>query len=214
LCLAIEKKFVMPTVSVPEFVSNLIAGTHLASFPTDTVPALAGQPDQSDRIYTTKERPPDKPLILMGAAWKDLLPYITGTPTEMAQWEKMAEHFWPGALTLVLPASDRVPAAMNPLQTGTIGIRVPNHALALHLLSQTGPLATTSVNRSGQPALTDMAEIAQQFPEVLTLNSDAIAQLKAKIGNFSLTASGIPSTVIRWQMGSWEVLRQGGVRIE
>ncbi|NEQ43242.1 MAG: L-threonylcarbamoyladenylate synthase [Leptolyngbya sp. SIOISBB] len=203
----------MPQVEFAEFVEQVRTGVALISFPTDTVPALAARPDQSDRIYATKERPADKPLILMGATLADLLPYVSGTDADIAVWQQMAEQYWPGALTLVLPASDRLPPQMNPLQTGTIGIRVPNHALARHLLAHTGPLATTSVNRSGQTALEDMGDIAAQFPELLLLSQAAIAELKTQLGEFSQIASGIPSTVIRWQSQAWQVLRQGSVQI-
>lgn len=203
----------MPQVEFAEFVEQVRTGVALVSFPTDTVPALAARPDQSDRIYATKERPAEKPLILMGATLADLLPYVSGTDADIAVWQQMAEQYWPGALTLVLPASDRLPPQMNPLQTGTIGIRVPNHALARHLLAHTGPLATTSVNRSGQPALEDMGDIAAQFPGLLLLSQAAIAELKTQLGEFSQIASGIPSTVIRWQSQAWQVLRQGSVQI-
>lgn len=203
----------MPQVDFANLVEQVRRGAALASFPTDTVPALAARPDQGDRIYATKERPPDKPLILMGATLDDLLPYVKGTAAEIAVWRQMTETYWPGALTLVLPASDRLPPQMNPLQTGTLGIRVPDHALARHILAHTGPLATTSVNRSGQPALADMRDIAAQFPELLLLSQGAIAALKPQLGSFSLTASGVPSTVIRWQSDGWEVLRQGSVQI-
>ncbi|MDB9525733.1 L-threonylcarbamoyladenylate synthase [Oscillatoria sp. CS-180] len=204
----------MTDVSVVDFVTQIRSGEALASFPTDTVPALAARPDQSERIYATKERPADKPLILMGANLADLLPYVSGRDDELSYWHRITERYWPGALTLVLPASDRVPPQMNPLQTGTIGIRVPNHALARYLLARTGPLATTSVNRSGQPALETMADIAAQFPELLLLSEAAIANLKTEIGDFTLAASGVPSTVVRWHQGDWQVLRQGAVRME
>ena len=204
----------MPPVSVANFVDQVRSGTALASFPTDTVPALAARPDQGDRIYVAKARPADKPLILMGASWDDLRPYIQGDDAAVKTWQTMADRYWPGALTLVLPASEQVPVAMNPLQTGTVGIRVPAHPLARHLLAQTSPLATTSVNRSGQPALEDMTAIAMQFPELLTLSAAAIADLKATLGEFSMQASGVPSTVIAWHESGWAVLRQGSVQVE
>lgn len=204
----------MPQVALTDFVKQVRNGAALASFPTDTVPALAARPGQGDRIYAFKQRPTDKPLILMGASLSDLLPYIEGSAAAIADWQAMAERYWPGALTLVLPASDRVPVAMNPAKTGTIGIRVPDHPLARYVLTQTGPLATTSVNRSGQPALQNMDTIAAQFPELLTLSSAAIAVIKTEIGDFTLTASGIPSTVIRWHNGQWDLVRQGAVHPE
>ena len=204
----------MPQVSLDTFVDQVSAGLALASFPTDTVPALAAKPDQGDRIYAAKERPADKPLILMGATWDDLAPYVTGTTAEQAAWQQVTAQHWPGALTLVLPASDRVPPPMNPLDTGTLGIRVPNHPLARYLLARTGPLATTSVNRSGQPPLEIMADIEAQFPQLLTLSPDAIAAIEAAIGPILPMISGLPSTVVRWTGTGWEVLRQGAVVLE
>lgn len=204
----------MPSVSLSDLVEQVRTDTALASFPTDTVPALAARPDQGDRIYAVKARAADKPLILMGASWDDLQPYIHGDDVAVKTWQRMAARHWPGALTLVLPASEQVPMAMNPLQTGTVGIRVPAHPLARHLLAQTGPLATTSVNRSGQPALEEMTAIATQFPELLILSAAAIADLKATLGEFSMQASGVPSTVIAWDESGWHVLRQGSVQVD
>ena len=62
---------------------------------------------------------------------------------------RLAERFWPGALTLVVPKQPNLPAVLSPHPT--IGVRMPNHSFALELLSQTGPLATTSANLSGGP---------------------------------------------------------------
>lgn len=203
--------FIMPCVSLQKFIDQVRVGEALVSFPTDTVPALAARPDQGQRIYMTKGRPSTKPLILMAATLTDMLPYLTGSAADIAEWQQVTAHYWPGALTLVLPASNRVPVAMNTQPIGTLGVRVPNHPLACYLLARTGPLATTSVNLSGQPPLKDMTAIATQFPQVLTLCEAAIATVTADIGDFTLEASGIPSTVIRWQINGWEVLRQGAV---
>ncbi|MDA0265551.1 MAG: L-threonylcarbamoyladenylate synthase [Cyanobacteria bacterium] len=201
-------------VSLTEWVTQISTGKTLGSFPTDTVPALAARPDQGDRIYAAKGRSPDKPLILMGACLADLLPYVQGTADELAQWQQVTDRHWPGALTLVLPGSDRLPPAMNPQQTGTLGIRVPDHPLARHLLAQTGPLATTSVNRSGQPALVERAAIAQQFPELLQLDDSTLASLEQTLGPFPIHGSGQPSTVVQWQNTGWQILRQGAVAID
>jgi L-threonylcarbamoyladenylate synthase len=188
----------MPQVALDTFVDQVAAGLALASFPTDTVPALAAKPDQGDRIYAAKERPADKPLILMGATWDDLAPYVVGTAAEQSAWQQVTAQHWPGALTLVLPASDRVPPQMNPLGTGTLGIRVPNHPLARYLLARTGPLATTSVNRSGQPPLAMMADIEAQFPQLLTLSMGRSRPLKGRLAPSSPWFQGYPR---RWCAG-------------
>jgi len=207
----------MPQVSLLKLVGAVQAG-ELVSFPTDTVPALAARPEAGDRIYTAKGRSPDKPLILMGASFDDLRPYIDGSEAELAQWRAIAAQYWPGALTLVLPASDRLPPAMNPQNTGTVGLRIPDHALARHLLARTGPLATTSANRSGEPPLESLAAIAASFPQVFTLAEAARAEIYAALKTAippldRPQGSGLPSTVVRWQRGGWEVLRSGAIAL-
>lgn len=202
----------MPQVSFTDLVAGVKSGDHLISFPTDTVPALAARPDRADLIFAAKQRSLDKPLILMAAEASDLWPFVTGSPEAWAIWQPVTAQYWPGALTLVLPASDRVPPAMNPTNPTTIGIRVPNHDLARAILAQTGPLATTSANLSGQPALQTLPEIEAQFPAVLTLPASELNEFL-----HSEAASGSsqqPSTVARWTGQGWEILRQGAIKLD
>jgi len=166
------------------------------SFPTDTVPALAVQPEYGAKIYHCKKRPPDKPLILMAAEQTAFLPWIA--PDVAIPWVEVAQTYWPGALTIVLPASERVTAAINPQHTGTIGLRIPQHPIALSILQHTGVLATTSANYSGEPPLTTGEEIDAAFPDVYVWRG-------------VYHGSGQPSTVITWHAGTWHVLRQGTV---
>ena len=190
--------------------STLIAGARsgqLVSFPTDTVPALAVRPDRSELVFAAKQRSQAKPLILMGDSAESLLPYVSGTVQELKIWQRVAKQYWPGALTLVLPASAKVPAVMNPTDPTTIGIRVPNLEIAIAILSETGPLATTSTNRSGEPPLQTIAEIEAQFPEVLTLQTTELEAVKP-------ITTGVPSTVAKWTQGRWEILRQGAVQLD
>lgn len=196
----------MTQVSIDALVQGAISGNYIVSFPTDTVPALAARPDRSELIFAAKRRSQDKPLILMAASAQALWPYVQGSPAELNLWQQVAESYWPGALTLVLPASPKVPAAMNPIDPSTIGIRVPDFPLALKILEQTGPLATTSANLSGQPPLESVAEIEAHFPEVLTLLPSELAT--------ATTASSLPSTVAKWSGSDWEILRQGTIELE
>ena len=187
-----------------------LATPTLISFPTDTVPALASRPEHADLIYAAKQRSLDKPLVLMGASLSDLMPYVSGDPAAHAIWKDLTDRYWPGQLTLVLPASDRTPPTLNPKNTGTLGIRVPSHPVALELLARTGPLATTSANLSGQPPLTAVADIARTFPTALTLPAEAFEPSPAQ----QITASGTPSTVAQWTGSGWQILRQGGIRLK
>jgi L-threonylcarbamoyladenylate synthase len=188
---------------------NLIAGARagfLVSFPTDTVPALAALPEKAELIFAAKQRSQDKPLILMAADVEDLWTYVVGSDEEYKIWRSVMYKYLPGALTLVLPASECVPKEMNPTDSMTIGIRVPKSAIAQNILAQTGPLATTSANVSGQPALQTITEIAAQFPDVLTL-----AETECQV---EIPGIGVPSTVVKWTGSSWQILRQGAVKLD
>lgn len=192
----------MPKVSLSQLITKAIAG-EVISFPTDTVPALAVKPEFAHKIFTIKQRPATKPLILMAASMAELLPYVNGTEQEIDLWQHIAKKYLPGAITLVLPASSQVPQAINPTDLTTIGVRVPNCSIAIDILRKTGPLATTSANYSGEAALTKMATIATAFPEVFVLDDKTL--------NLEINPSGKPSTVVKWIDHSWIILRQGSI---
>ncbi|MGL5196025.1 MAG: L-threonylcarbamoyladenylate synthase [Chroococcales cyanobacterium] len=195
----------MTAVSEQVLIEAALAG-QVVSFPTDTVPALAVLPSRAESIFAVKQRSLDKPLILMGATEADLWPFVQSTQRELEIWQGVANRHWPGALTLVLPASASVPSVMNPVDPSTIGIRVPNQAIARRILAQTGPLATTSANLSGEPPLQTLTEIDLRFPQVVTLEGDRPEP--------NPTASGVPSTVAKWTGQGWEILRQGVVQLD
>jgi L-threonylcarbamoyladenylate synthase len=196
----------MVQVSIDALIDMAIAGEGVVSFPTDTVPALAARPDRAELIFQTKQRSQDKPLILMAATPEALWPYVEGTVEELLVWKRTVQEYWPGGLTLVLPASDKVPLAMNPADPSTIGVRVPDCAIAQSILARTGPMATTSANLSGQPPLLTIAEINHQFPNVLTLFSSEFDPM--------IPPSTLPSTVAKWESnGQWAILRQGNLVI-
>jgi L-threonylcarbamoyladenylate synthase len=204
-------------VSLDSLILGARAGK-LISFPTDTVPALAALPEQSGLIYAAKQRSREKPLILMAASAEEIWSFTTGSEEEYEVWYRVAKNYWPGTLTLVLPASASVPQEMISISDGnsdyqkdklisdrTVGIRVPNCRIAQSILAQTGPLATTSANLSGQSPLTTMAEISAQFPDVLTLVATEFQD--------ELHGDGVPSTVVKWTGKNWQVLRQGATKI-
>lgn len=196
-------------------VAAVRSGRWLVTFPTDTVPALAVRPDQAQLIFAAKQRSQTKPLILMGATPETLWPFVSGSAAEWQIWQQVAETYWPGALTLVLPASQSLPSGIDPMQTSTIGLRVPNWTVAQTILQQTGPLATTSVNLSGQPPLQTIEAIERQFPKVLTLlPSDWTLPNIDPTKPDGILARSVPSTVAKWTGTGWQVLRQGLVKLE
>ncbi|MFM8524610.1 MAG: L-threonylcarbamoyladenylate synthase [Cyanobacteriota bacterium] len=171
----------------------------LALVPTDTLPALASLPVAAEQIWTLKARPASKPLILMGADPEVLLSALQ-LPLH-PDWVAMAQQVWPGACTLVLPASAPWIRSLHP-QGGTIGLRVPASALALELLRLTGPLATSSANRSGDEPCQSAEQAAEVFPETPRLGPVPWPP-----------GSGVASTVLRWVGPSdWRVLRAGAIR--
>jgi L-threonylcarbamoyladenylate synthase len=188
--------------SLSEVVTAAINGA-VVSFPTDTVPAFAVRPDRAELIYQLKQRDLSQPLILLAANSADLWPFVRGSSAEQEIWHQMASQYWPGALTLVLPASTRVPAGLNQTGTNTIGLRVPNCDLAREILLQTGALATSSANISGEAPLPNMLSIDQVFPTVTTL---AVEQYQPP--------TSLPSTVIKWTGSGWEILRLGAIVID
>ncbi len=195
----------MPKVTTAKLITGAQAG-RIISFPTDTVPALAVLPSRSELIFALKDRPQTKPLILMAADPKELWPYVRGNMAELQVWQEVAAKLWPGSLTLVLPSSQLVPPALNPTKSNTIGLRVPASKIARTVLAQTGPLATTSANLSGEPPLEKMTAIATAFPQVLVLD---LPELETE----EKTGSGIPSTVAKWYDRDWQILRQGSVKL-
>ena len=171
-----------------------------AIFPTDTLPALAIVPEYAKKLWELKKRSLDKPLILMGSNTEELFELVLESAKEDAF--NMATKYWPGALTMVLPAVGKEVSLLNLNQLDkTIGIRVPASQLAIELLTQIGPLATTSANLSGEAPVKTEKEAFEKFPEVALLGPIPWPK-----------HSYLASTVIAWQSpGKWKLLRKGGV---
>jgi len=115
-------------------------------FPTDTLPAIGCLPKFSEIIYEFKKRDRNKPLILMGSEHKQLINYVHEAAKE--DYYNIASKYWPGALTMVLPASEKQTTIITSNDL-TLGLRIPNSYMAQSLMRETGPLLTSSANISG-----------------------------------------------------------------
>ena len=115
-------------------------------FPTDTLPAIGCLPKFSKVIYEYKKRDKSKPLILMGSEYKQLIDYVHESAKE--DFESIASKYWPGALTMVIPSSEKEAAILTSTDL-TLGLRIPNSFMAQSLMLLTGPLLTSSANISG-----------------------------------------------------------------
>ena len=173
----------------------------LVAFPTDTVygvGALAFDGAAVESIYTAKDRPIEKAIpVLIGDA-KDLDKVASHVPTMALQ---LAVRFWPGPLTLVVPKNPALPEAVS--ANDTVGVRVPDHAIARTLLRSTGPMAVTSANISGG--------------DNPTTSEDVFAQLNGRIGlilDGGRTPGGRPSTVVDCIQREPSILRQGPISLE
>ncbi|MDC3064679.1 L-threonylcarbamoyladenylate synthase [bacterium] len=169
-------------------------------FPTDTLPAIGCLPKFSNIIYEFKKRDRKKPLILMGSEHKQLIDYVHDSAKK--DYKNIASKYWPGALTIVIPASEKqtVNLTSNDL---TIGLRIPNSLLAQSLLRETGPLLTSSANISGFQGSITAEGIALDFPSVKILGPIPWGK-----------SSGKASTIIFWQKsGNWRLIREGEVLV-
>ena len=187
-----------PLVLDTEHMASHLMGGGVAVIPTDTVVGLAVEPSQASSIWGLKRRPADKPLILMGNSTDSLLEQVLADCHHDAQG--LADRFWPGALTLVLPARGEVQDALNP-GGSSLGVRIPACQLTRQLLDRTGPLATSSANPSGDSAAVTATDAAHYCPALPQLGPQPWPQ-----------HSGQASTVIGWLgPGRWQLLRQGAV---
>ena len=169
-------------------------------FPTDTLPAIGCLPQFSNIIYELKKRDRDKPLILMGSEQKHLIDYVHESAKE--DYENIASKYWPGALTIVIPASEKQTLNLTSNDL-TIGLRIPNSYIAQSLLKETGPLLTSSANISGFKGSMTVEGISLDFPSVKILGPIPWGK-----------RSGKASTIIFWKKsGDWRLIREGEVLV-
>ncbi len=185
-------------ISIEKAVEFLKAG-EVVAVPTETVYGLAASiehPEAIKRVYQLKGRPSSNPLIIHVSNATEINKYVTELPDGFSL---LADAFWPGPLTLVLPANiDTVPEIVRAgLQTAAF--RVPRHLLARQLLSLTGPLVMPSANLSGTPSATLVAHVEQDFGSNFPVLEGASC------------AIGLESTILVHTHGKWQIIRQGAL---
>lgn len=195
--------FIDPLTPSPEMLARaarIITGGGVVVFPTRGLYGLAADalnPAAVDRVFRLKGRPSGKPILVLVHRLEDVLRLTTAVP--LAAQILMA-RFWPGGLTLVLPAAPRLPANLTS-GTGAIGIRLASHPVAVGLAKAVGgPITGTSANLSGDPAAATVAAIS---PEIL-----AGADLILDAGPL---AGGSGSTVVEVTGPTPRILREGAV---
>lgn len=198
-----ETRHLQPNAEGIDEAARLLAAGELVAIPTETVYGLAADALNSDAvssIYVAKGRPSDNPLIVHIADFKDWEPLVTHIPDNARQ---LAEAYWPGPLTIILPASEKVPSVVTGGLT-TVAVRFPSHPIAQAVILRSGcPLAAPSANRSGSPSPTNAQRVTEDMEGRI-----------AAILDGGDCAVGVESTVIDLCHTPPRLLRPGGVTPE
>ncbi len=173
----------------------------VVAFPTDTVYGIGASlayPEALDRIYESKVRERGRPLPVLIGSIDDMDLVSRDVDPDLL---RLASHFWPGPLTVAVPArADTLPPHVL-APDGTVGVRVPNHSVALVLAQRCGgAMAVTSANVSGQPPATHPEDIDPDLAERLDLVLDG-----------GIARGGLASTVIGLRDATITVIREGAI---
>ena len=165
-------------------------------FPTDTLYSIAASYNDVEairRIYEIKNRDIKKRLAILCASKED----IEKVAIIDKRAEKLIEKYYPGPLTLILKTRHD---AMNQFILSNVGVRIPNHPLALQILKENGPMINSSVNFSNEDPLNEYADIRRVFGHKV----DMIFPNYVKILN-------VASTVIDLSTGNIKCIREGAI---
>ena len=184
---------------------DAIRAGRIVAVPTETVYGLACALNDAalERLLAAKGRAAEKGITLL----VDSLMQVESVAQIPARGRRLAARFWPGPLTLVLPAG--AAADLPALLTGgqaTVGVRLPDHPVPRALARELGPIPLTSANRSGEPEAREAAGVVAALGRVVALVLDG-----------GPSAGGVPSTVVAVEGGGEEavrILRQGAIAAE
>ena len=182
---------------------RLLQAGEVVAFPTDTVYGVGAHAFQSEAVaalYGVKGRPEEKAIPILVAQMEDVERVARAVPP--AAW-RLAERFWPGGLTIVLPRAAKVPDSVT-AGGDTVAVRCPAHPVPLALMNALGaPLAATSANLSGQPSPATARQVIEQLAGRLPLIIDG--------GECS---GGVASSVVDLSVSPPRLLRAGAVSAE
>ena len=184
---------------IPQAASYLKQG-QLVAIPTETVYGLAGNAldvKAVSSIFETKNRPSFDPLILHVASLEQVKPFVSSFPEKL---KRLAEAFWPGPLTVLLPRKASVPDLVTS-GLDRVAVRVPNHPLTLSLLTQLDfPLAAPSANPFGYISPTQAAHVDAQLGAQIPYILDG-----------GVCAVGLESTIVGMEGEQVVIYRLGGL---
>jgi L-threonylcarbamoyladenylate synthase len=167
-------------------------------FPTDTVYGLGCSlfnPESIARLYEIKGRDSAKAIAVMLADTTQISQVAMGLDDRAV---RLAERYWPGALTLVVKKHPSIPAVLSSLET--VGIRIPDYGFARELIRTVGPMAVTSANLAGLPSGTSIETVLDQLGNQVPLMIDG-----------GPSKGGLASTVVDCTGSTPVVLREGPI---
>jgi L-threonylcarbamoyladenylate synthase len=179
---------------------RLLRSGGVVAFPTDTVYGLGAHAFQHEGVaalYAAKNRPTSKAIPILVAQIEDMARVARRVPA--VAWQ-LAEQFWPGGLTLVLPRAEKVPSVVT-AGGDTVAIRCPDHSVPLALMNAMGaPLAATSANLSGQASPTTARQVVTQLGGRIPLIIDG-----------GECPGGVASSVVDLSVSPPRLLRAGAI---
>jgi len=187
---------------VLRYAANFLTRGCVVGIPTDTFYGLAADPFNLaavDEIYRVKGRPETRALPILVNCLEQALLLARERPNNFL---RLAETYWPGALTLVLEASHRLPLKVTG-GTGRVALRWPRSEVVSQLIDEfDGPITGTSANVSGFPSCASAEQVMKQLGNRLPLVLDA--------GD---TGASLPSTIMELHSEHWKVLREGAIPV-
>ncbi|MBO8157968.1 L-threonylcarbamoyladenylate synthase [Thermosyntropha sp.] len=191
-----------PELYILKKAAELLKKGEIVVFPTETVYGVGAvfyDREAVKKVFRAKERPADTPLLVHLSSFEQVYMVADEVP-DLAL--KLMDAFWPGPLSLILPARNNVPPEVTGGKT-SVGLRMPSHPVAKALIDMTGPLAATSANLSGRPSPVNAEHVRQDLDGRVALVLDA-----------GETGVGLESTVLDMTGERLKVLRTGGLGIE
>lgn len=181
---------------------DAVRGGRLVVLPTDTLYGIGCDAFNNDAVASllaAKHRGPDMPVPVLVGSWDT----IQGLVREYSpQAKALVEAFWPGGLSIVVPQAASLPWNLGDTR-GTVMLRMPLHPVAIELLRETGPMAVSSANISGQQPPTTVAEAEQQLGSAVSVYLDG-----------GTTPVGEPSSIVDLSGRTPRILREGAISAE
>lgn len=191
-----------PEAEVLRYAADLLSRGSVVAIPTDTFYGLAADPfnlSAVGEIYKVKGRPETRALPILVRSIEQSMQLARDVPPVFL---KLAQEFWPGALTIVVDAANRVPLKVT-ANTGKVALRWPKSEVVTKLIEEfDGPITGTSANISGFPSCSSSEQVMKQLGGRVPLVLDS-----------GETGGTLGSTIVDVHGGAWKIIREGAIPV-